>query len=415
MLFICYLYDFVLLMKPTITLSPLQHKDVLQIAIGFVFDAQTKTHVKGFAGVIWSQTHKTFYVPYSAVTLNALFHYFKDLGYYIDYSGFKKVPSTAPKPVKKRATKPSKEVLYQGLSLTNKDLLKQFINYLKGKRYSESTIQVYGYFILRFLAYQGERVFTDWTTRDIEQFMSDVVAKEDYSISSHRQCVSAFKLFTLFCGLSGFDATHFERPKKSKYLPVVLSAKEILTLIQVTKNLKHRAIISMLYSGGLRIGELLQLKPEDIDYERGMITVRMGKGRKDRSVVLSDAIRPLLSNYLTTYRPKGFMFEGQDGGAYTASSVRKFLKASCKLAGIRKAVTPHTLRHSYATHMLENGVDLRYIQELLGHSRPETTMIYTHVAEKDLVKIKNPLDVAVGRLTNMGNGEEKLLISRGEL
>jgi len=137
----------------------------------------------------------------------------------------------------------------------------------------------------------------------------------------------------------------------------------------------------------------------------------MGKGRKDRYIVLAESYLPLLKNYLATYTPQTYFCEGALGTPYSAASVRKFLSRSCKKAGIRKHVTPHTLRHSYATHLLENGIDLRYIQELLGHSKPETTMIYTHVAKKDLLDIKSPLDIAISRIIDSGYNPKKVIIS----
>ena len=182
-------------------------------------------------------------------------------------------------------------------------------------------------------------------------------------------------------------------------------------MLRATQNLKHRAVIGLLYSGGLRIGELLQLKLNALDFDRGILNIRQGKGRKDRTVSMSEVIKPLLLNYIHTYKPKVYFIEGRDGSTYSATSVRQFLKKSCKAAGITKDVTPHSLRHSYATHMLENGVDIRYIQELLGHAKPETTMLYTHVAQKDLTQISNPLDVLVKQLTENAKGNKKVLLS----
>ena len=181
-------------------------------------------------------------------------------------------------------------------------------------------------------------------------------------------------------------------PKKDRKLPVVLSPEEIMTLLQVTKNLKHRTVIAMLYGSGLRIGELVDLKLSCFDFDRRLIHVRNSKGRKDRYTSIAESCIPLLQNYYGTYRPKEYLIENPKGGKYGPGSIRSFLKRSCELAGITKKVTPHTLRHSYATHLLENGTDLRYIQELLGHSRPETTMVYTHVRRKDLQAIRSPLD-----------------------
>jgi integrase/recombinase XerD len=186
-----------------------------------------------------------------------------------------------------------------------------------------------------------------------------------------------------------------KRPKRDKFQPQVLSTQEVILLLQVTENLKHRFALGMLYSCGLRIGELLNMRLFHIDLDRQQVFVKHGKGRKDRHVSIAVSMFPLIKNYLATYRPETYVLESLSGGPYSSSSIRSFLRRSCKKAGIIKKITPHSLRHSYATHMIENGVGLRHVQELLGHSKPETTMLYTHIARKDLLQIVNPLDAAV--------------------
>ena len=151
-------------------------------------------------------------------------------------------------------------------------------------------------------------------------------------------------------------------------------------------------MLSLLYSGGLRIGELLALKPTDINSERMMIRVESGKGGKDRYTLLSQTTLNDLRNYYRAYKPKTLLFEGDDHGPYSASSVRKILKRACQAANIKRRVTPHTLRHSFATHLLEQGTDLRTIQTLLGHNNIKTTETYTHVANTVVNTVKNPLD-----------------------
>jgi site-specific recombinase XerD len=196
-------------------------------------------------------------------------------------------------------------------------------------------------------------------------------------------------------------------------LPLILSKEEVINLLQCTKILKHRAILALIYASGLRISELINLELQDIDVDRKQIIIKKGKGRKDRYVILANSFLPLLNNYLNTYSPQKYFAEGPIVSMkYSASSVRKFLKQSCRYAGIKKTVTPHTLRHSYATHLLENGVDLRYIQELLGHARPETTMIYTHVSKKDLLHIESLLDTVVKGMLEKDNRDNKVVISR---
>lgn len=190
-----------------------------------------------------------------------------------------------------------------------------------------------------------------------------------------------------------------------------MSKIEIIKILQVTKNLKHRAIIGLLYSSGLRIGEVINLELNCFDLDRKQLHIKNGKGRSDRIVILADSFIKLFNNYYYTYLPKVYFIENPKGGKYSPVSIRAFLKQNCKLAGISKTVTPHTLRHSYATHLLENGTDLRYIQVLLGHSRPETTMIYTHVAQKDLQTIQSPLDTTIYELSLRDNDNIKLTIS----
>ena len=246
---------------------------------------------------------------------------------------------------------------------------------------------------------------------DVRLFVEAVVSKKKYSISTHRQLISAFKHFSEFypqCNISGGD---LKRPKKSNFLPEVLSQQEVLNLLRATRNLKHRAVLALIYSAGLRIGEVLKLELHHIDVDRRQVLVKNAKGRKDRNVILAESFLPLFGNYFGTYAPKKYFVEGKDGNQYSAASIRAFLKRFCQRAGIKKRVTPHTLRHSFATHLLENGVGLRHIQELLGHSKPETTMLYTHIAQKDLLSIRSPLDLAVNKFLKADKKQENFMLS----
>ena len=218
--------------------------------------------------------------------------------------------------------------------------------------------------------------------RDVEKYCEDILAAYNYSVSTQRQFISALKHLVQVYPKSQICHLELTPPRRSSSVPLVLSKEEVIALLRCTRNLKHRAALGMIYSAGLRISELINMTLADIDFSRRQVFIRQGKGRKDRVVILAESMLPLLRNYLGSFRPKKYFLEGEDGDKYSATSVRAFLKRSCSAAGIRKRETPHTLRHSYATHLLENGIDIRYIQELLGHSRPETTMIYTHVASQ---------------------------------
>ena len=182
-----------------------------------------------------------------------------------------------------------------------------------------------------------------------------------------------------------------ERPRKHKQLPNVLSKEEILKLIECANNLKHKCIIGLLYSSGLRRGELLNLLVTDIDSNRMMVHIKNAKGNKDRYSVLSLSILKDLKAYYKEYRPAKYLFEGPNGNKYSVTSVLRIIDSAAIKAGIVKKITPHMLRHSFATHLLENGTDIRHIQLLLGHSSTKTTEIYTHVANRSFMNIKDLL------------------------
>ena len=270
-------------------------------------------------------------------------------------------------------------------------LLNGFYRFLQGKRYSPSTVNTYTYQIADFIEFTHNKTTAELSNRDIELFVEYNIRKRNFAISTHRQFVSALKQFCRFYPTSNIEELTLERPRKSKKLPVVLSQQEVIRLLTATKNLKHRATLALIYSAGLRISEVLNLELRHIYVDRMQLVVKSGKGRKDRYVILAKSFLPLLKNYFITYQPKRYFIEGPNDTKYSASSIRKFLYVSCKRAHIYKHITPHSLRHSYATHLLEQGIGLRYIQELLGHAKPETTMIYTHVAKKRFIRNKKPI------------------------
>lgn len=183
-----------------------------------------------------------------------------------------------------------------------------------------------------------------------------------------------------------------DRPKKGKRLPEVLSKEEVLQMLKATNNLKHYTIIALLYSAGLRRSELLNLRLKDINFDRQQIWVRGGKGMKDRTTLLSENLIPVFKRYLDDYKPNYWFVEGPNRKPYSTASVAAVVKNAAQNADLQKVVTPHMLRHSFATHLMDNGVDTRIIQKLLGHNSIKTTSIYTHVSQKDLQKIVSPFD-----------------------
>ena len=381
------------LQLPTINISTGLHRNNSVFFLHFYFNDLIIEKLKSISAS-WSQTKKCWCLKNSEENLALILELFKDITK-VDVSKI-----------------PKKTRFKRDLTTAEKKILNNFYLFLKGKRYSQSTIQTYTFFIADFINFHTKTPLEELTNRDVELFIETVFIERNYSVSSQRQFISALKIFTVFYPQIKINNLSLERPKKSRTLPSVLSQEEVLRIIQYTQNIKHRAILTLLYSCGLRIGELINLKLEDFHVERKQLIVKKGKGRKDRYVSLADSFLPLLSNYYHSYKPTIYFVEGQNGGKYSAESIRSFLRKSCKKAGIRKLVTPHTLRHSYATHLLENGVDLRYIQTLLGHSKPETTMIYTHVQRKDLMEIQNPLDVALQKFNKINNNNQKVVLSR---
>lgn len=389
-------------MLPELKLSKIRHRKQTCIALQFNYNEVLLKLVRTIEGSSWSKTKRFWYTPYSKEKVNQIKTTFKG---HVRFSIDKELLQA---PTKRYREQGEKRILTN----TQRDILNAFYLYLKGKRYSKSTVETYSMLVADFLAFHTKKDVVTLTNRDVEIFIENVYLARKYSISTQRQFISALKLFKAFIPEIAIDEVSLVRPKKSRKIPVVLSQKEVLALISCTKNLKHRAIIAMLYSCGLRVSELINLKLSDINIDRRQLHIKVAKGRKDRIVHLADNFIPLLGNYYTSYQPKYFVFEGQEGGKYSAESIRQFLKRNTALAKIRKRVTPHTLRHSYATHLLENGTDIRYIQVLLGHSRPETTMIYTHVQRKDLMQITNPLDVIVKKHLQQDNTNIKLGLSR---
>lgn len=378
---------------PKIYLEQKIHRKESQLLLRFSFHSKLVALVKSIKDTYWSKTINAWYLKDSQENLDLILSVFKNI-------------------TEVDTSKISKKILFKrNLTASQKKLLNNFYLFLKGKRYSPSTIQTYTFFVADFVNFHTKTSLEELTNRAVELFIETVFIERNYSVSSQRQFISALKIFILFYPHTKINNLVLERPKRSRKLPSVLSQEEVLKIIQCTQNIKHRAILALIYSCGLRISELINLKLIDFHIERKQLIVKNGKGRKDRYVSLADSFLPLLSNYYHSYRPKIYFAEGKNGGRYSAESVRKFLRKSCLRAQIKKTVTPHTLRHSYATHLLENGVDIRYIQSLLGHAKPETTMIYTHVKRKDLMDIQNPLDVALHKINNRGNEKQKVLLS----
>ncbi len=283
--------------------------------------------------------------------------------------------------------------LYDGMKARREILVpEEFVKTLTLKNYSKNTIRTYRTMLQEFLQHYSHLDRDKITEEQIREYLLYLIEKRKISVSYQNQSINAIKFYYEQVLGRPVRTYYVQRPKKEWNLPNVLSEKEVELILNNTENIKHKAILSLIYSAGLRRGELINLRIEDIDSARMYVIIRQGKGRKDRYSILSTRVLELLRVYFKEYKPKEWLFEGQFGGQYSETSIFNILKAAVGKSGIRKRVTIHTLRHCFATHLLEHGVDLRYIQELLGHRSPKTTEIYTHITQRGLGKIKSPLD-----------------------
>lgn len=259
-------------------------------------------------------------------------------------------------------------------------------------RYSHNTIRTYMDCFTEFINHYPGKPLEEITREEITDYLRYLVEERRVSTSFQNQAINAIKFYYEKVLGRQRETFYIERPRKEKFLPSVLSEEEVKAIIGAIGNLKHKCLIMTAYSAGLRVSELLNLRISDIDSKRMLIRVSQGKGRKDRVTLLSIKLLGLLRQYYKEYRPKEYLFEGIMGGQYAIRSVQNILKRACIDAGILKHCSMHTLRHSFATHLLEHNTDIRYIQELLGHSNPRTTQIYTHITTRGLDQLRSPLD-----------------------
>jgi len=272
------------------------------------------------------------------------------------------------------------------------DLPEGYLEKLERKRYSEQTIRTYTSYFRDFASHFRRKDLENITTDEINQYILELIRKKGISHSQQNQRINAIKFY--YEKVLEREKLYFkiERPKRELKLPDVLSKEEIAAMIDSTDNLKHKCLIVMIYSCGLRRSEAIDMKISDIDSDRMLIKIRGAKGKKDRYVQLARGALDMLRQYYKEYRPSVWLFEGQKGGQYSAESIMNIVKQAGRKAGIKKNVYPHILRHSFATHHLEQGTDLRYIQEWLGHSSSKTTERYTHVSKADFSRFRNPVD-----------------------
>ena len=260
------------------------------------------------------------------------------------------------------------------------------------KRYSWRTIKVYKMAMSGLMHHYNDVKPSQLTRNQIDAYVLHLIKTKQISESYQNTILSAIKFFYATVIEQSDKVENLYRPKKPQQLPQVLTKTEVTNLLKATTNLKHRCILMLIYSGGLRLGEVTQLLVNDINFEVKRLFIRKGKGKKDRFTILSDKAAVILKQYISEYKPKHWLFEGQTGGQYSERSVQEIFMKAKVISKINPLATTHTLRHSFATHLLEAGIDLVHIQELLGHESLKTTELYLHLSAKSFNEIKSPLD-----------------------
>lgn len=355
-------------------------KDIQQgkIVVTFSYDPRFVAMVKTIEGHRWHPDKKCWSFPNTDGTLEKIMKVFKDEEILADPS-LQSQLSTFNNP-------PLTHFGKGGLG-GFEDLKRELVS----RKYSYKTVKGYLYYNRDFLNFTGKSPI-DINDNDIKDYLLYLAEEKQSATSTLNQAINAIKFYYGTILKTKF-VYEVKRPRKDKKLPVVLSKEEVAKILNSVDNVKHKAILMLVYSAGLRVGEVVKLKTEDLDSKRMLIHIKASKGRKDRYVMLSEMVLQFLRDYWKQYKPSKYLFQGAKvDRCISIRTVQKILEHACQKAGIKKEITVHSLRHSFATHLLEGGTDLRYIQEILGHAHSKTTEIYTHVSTKSICKIQSPLD-----------------------
>lgn len=351
----------------SVKVSKLEH----ELVITFAYSTERINKIKRINGYKWDVDKKQWTIPFSDENLARLKDLFKSEQLHLEF-------------------------INNEANLKNIKIMEEQLR-LKG--YSFKTRATYIKHIKRFISFTDQKLDLV-TEEDIRKYILFLIDEQN-SHSYVNQAISAIKFLCNETLKKDQMIESIPRPKKENKLPNVLSFEEVNKILGALENQKHRAILFLVYSSGLRVGEVVRLRPSDIDSQRMLIHVVQGKGRKDRYTLLSEVALNQLRKYYSLYKPEKWLFPGQNKSEFlTERTVERIFEKARVLAKINKKASVHTLRHSFATHLLEGGTDLRFIQELLGHSSSKTTEIYTHVTQKNLSKIQSPLDKLSSNLNN---------------
>ncbi len=366
----------------TIALYQTTHRNRPHIALRFQYDQELISLLKKAPGLWWNPERKCWLGKANFWSEEKLNHFFYQKIKFVTDGLEEEADQKAPN----RVASPKQSALQFPEAVT--DLEEK----LMLKRYSLYTIKSYKSHFRMFLLFYNDIPPANITGEQIKAYMHKRVVQDRVSESTQNQIINAIKCY--YEQVLGRErmVVYLDRPKKPFQLPDVLSEEEVVRLIESVDNLKHKCILLIIYGGGLRLGELVRLKVQDINESQMKIFIKGGKGKKDRHTILSETALAYLHNYYKIYKPNDWLFEGQYGGQYSKRSVQNIFNRAKQQSKVNPYATVHTLRHSFATHLLERGSSLRYIQALLGHESSKTTEIYTHITHHGMDKQKSPLD-----------------------
>ncbi len=364
-----------------------EHDGRLIIKFTGKFDPLWIDELKTFGRTWYDSARQEWLLKWSQLAVDSLSDYFSDRGIEVI------VKKTEVNEVLKEARhSQGEEVRERILGKASEDGIEMVCRHLKEKRYSKRTVEAYTTHLELFFKYFHNKEPLDIMDEDVKEFMENHVLKLGYSSSYQNIMISAIKTYYSLCDGRMIHSESFERPRRRRSLPKVFSKEEVMKIFSATRNTKHKLMLWLIYSCGLRRSEVINIRLTDLDTDRGILHIREGKGNVDRLIPVPQKVWEKVSVYLKSYSPETYLFEGQSGGRYSVESVYSVFKQSLRRAGIKKDVGVHCLRHSYATHLHESGLDIRYIQELLGHKSTRTTEIYTHVSRRNLFAIRSPIE-----------------------
>lgn len=364
-----------------------EDKGRLSVRFTGIYDQEWIREMKTYGRLYYDKGRKEFSLPWSKMTVDSLSDYFSSTG--ADVRVIRTEISEELVKARKSAGDEIRSRELNGEARAGIEMMKQNMEEM---RYSPKTSGTYLSMLELFFKYFSNKQPGEISKKEITLFIQDFVIANRYSSSFQNQMISAIKYFYALSGFRDVDIQLFERPRRGRALPKVFSKEEVKRILNATRNNKHKLLLWLIYSCGLRRSEVTNILLTDLDRDRGILHVREGKGKVDRVVPVSDKVWEKIDEYTGGFCPKKYLFEGQDGGRYSVESVYQVFKQALNKAGIKKEVGVHCLRHSYATHLHETGLDIRYIQELLGHKSTKTTEIYTHVSRRNLVAVRSPIE-----------------------